>query len=75
MKKLSADYIPGMLSTILSRIFCVPVFSVRTTILHVVLYKCETWSLTLRKEHGLRVFENRALTKILVSKREGVVGG
>jgi len=33
----------------------------RTIILHVVLYECETWSLTLRKEHRLRVFENRVL--------------
>jgi hypothetical protein len=30
-------------------------------ILPVVLYGCETWSLTLREEEGLRVFENRAL--------------
>jgi len=33
----------------------------RTTILHVVLYGCETWSLTLREERGLREFENRVL--------------
>jgi hypothetical protein len=31
----------------------------RTIILPVVLYGCETWSLTLREEHRLRVFENR----------------
>jgi hypothetical protein len=30
----------------------------RTIILHVVLYECETWSLTLREEHRLRVFED-----------------
>jgi hypothetical protein len=36
----------------------------RTTILHVVLYGCETWSLTLREEHRLRVFENRVLRRI-----------
>ena len=32
-----------------------------TIILHVVLYGCETWSLPLREEHRLRVFENRVL--------------
>jgi hypothetical protein len=36
----------------------------------VVLYGCETWSLTLRKEHRLRVFENRVLRKIFGPKRE-----
>jgi hypothetical protein len=30
----------------------------------VVLYECETWSLTLRQEHRLRVFENRVLRRI-----------
>ena len=37
----------------------------RTTILHVVLYGCETWSLTLREERKLRVFENKVLRRIL----------
>jgi hypothetical protein len=44
-------------------------------ILPVVLYECETWSLTLREEHNLRVFENRVLGKIFVPKRDGVTGG
>jgi hypothetical protein len=35
-----------------------------TTILPVVLYERETWSLTLREEHRLRVFENRVLRRI-----------
>jgi hypothetical protein len=35
-----------------------------TVILPVVLYGCETWSLTLREEHRLRVFENRVLRKM-----------
>jgi hypothetical protein len=35
----------------------------KTVILPVVLYGCETWSLTLREEHRLRVFENRVLTE------------
>jgi hypothetical protein len=35
-----------------------------------VLYGCETWSLTLREEHRLRVFENRVFGKIFGHKRE-----
>jgi hypothetical protein len=35
-----------------------------TIILPVVLYGCETWSLTLREEHRLRVFENRVLRRM-----------
>ena len=46
----------------------------RTIILPVVLYGCETWSLTLREEHRLRVFENRALRRIFGLKRDGVTG-
>jgi hypothetical protein len=41
-----------------------------TVILPVVLYGCETWSLTLREEHKLRVFENRVLRKIFRPKKE-----
>jgi hypothetical protein len=44
-------------------------------ILPVVLYGCETWSLTLREEHKLRVFENRVLRRIFGPKRDGVMGG
>jgi hypothetical protein len=36
----------------------------KTIILPVVLYGCETWSLTLREEHRLRVFENRVLRRM-----------
>jgi hypothetical protein len=42
----------------------------KTVILPVVLYRCETWSLTLGEEHKLRVFENRVLRKIFGPKRE-----
>jgi hypothetical protein len=38
----------------------------------VVLYGCETWSLTLREEHRLRVFESRVLRWIFVPKRDEV---
>jgi hypothetical protein len=41
----------------------------------VVLYGCETWSLTLRKEHRLRVFENSVLRKIFGPQRHAVTGG
>jgi len=43
-----------------------------TLILHVVLYGCENWSLTLREELRRRVFENRVLRKIFGPKREVV---
>jgi hypothetical protein len=38
--------------------------------LPVLLYGCETWSLTLREEHRLRVFENRVLRRIFGPKRD-----
>jgi hypothetical protein len=41
----------------------------------VVLYGCETWSLTVREEHKLRVFENRVVRRIFGPKWEGVTGG
>jgi hypothetical protein len=46
-----------------------------TIILPMVLYGCETWCLTLREEHRLRVFENRVLRRILGPKRDEVTGG
>jgi len=46
----------------------------RTVILPVVLYGHETWSLTLREEHRLRVFENRVLRRICGRKRDEVTG-
>ena len=39
-----------------------------------VLYRCETWSLTLREERRLRVFENRVLRKVFGPKRDEVTG-
>jgi hypothetical protein len=46
-----------------------------TIILPVVLYGCETWSLALREEHRLKVFENRMLRRIFEQKRDEVTGG
>jgi len=44
----------------------------RTIILPVILYGCETWSLTLREGRRLRVFENRVLRRIFGPKRDEV---
>jgi hypothetical protein len=46
----------------------------KTIILPVVLYWCETWYLTLREEHKLRVFENKVLRRIFGPKRDEVTG-
>ncbi|KAJ4448338.1 hypothetical protein ANN_10353 [Periplaneta americana] len=46
----------------------------KTVILPVVLYGCETWTLTLRKEQRLRVFENKILRKIFGTKRDEITG-
>src|SRR5215470_8129366 len=46
----------------------------RTIILPVVLYGCETWSLTSREAHRLRVFENGVLRRIFGPKRDEVTG-
>jgi hypothetical protein len=55
-------------SHLLSRNVKVKIY--KTTILPVVLYGCETWPLTLREEHRLRVFENRVLRTIFGPKRD-----
>jgi hypothetical protein len=44
----------------------------KTVIFPIVLYGCETWSLTLREEHRLRVFENRVLRIFGPKKNEDV---
>ena len=44
----------------------------RNLILHVVLYGCDTWSLTLREKRRLREFDNRALGRIFGPKRDEV---
>jgi len=46
----------------------------RTIILPVVLYGCETWSLTLREERKLRVSENMVLRRIFGPRRDEVTG-
>jgi hypothetical protein len=59
-------------SRLLSRDVKVKIY--KTIILPVVLYGCETWSLTVREEHRLRVFENRVLRRICGPKRDEVTG-
>jgi hypothetical protein len=65
--------VQGLLS---SRLLCrkLKVKIYKTVILPVVLYGCETWSLTLREEHRLRVFEIRVLRGIFGPKRDEVTG-
>jgi hypothetical protein len=81
MKRLRADKIWGMLVTIqfsllssslLFRNIKVKIY--KTMIFPVVLYGCETWSLTLTEEHRLRVFENRGLRSIFGPKKDEVMG-
>ena len=55
-----------------SRNLKIKIYTIRTITLPVVLYGCETWSLTLREERRLRVFENRVLRKVFGPKRDEV---
>jgi hypothetical protein len=57
-------------SRLLSRNVKIKIY--KTIILPVVLYGCETWSLTRREQHRLRVFENRVLRRIFGPKRDEV---
>jgi hypothetical protein len=59
-------------SRLLSRNLKVKIY--KTMILPVVLYGCETWSVTLREEHRLRVFEVRVLRGIFGPKGDEVTG-
>ena len=59
-------------SSLLSKNLKIEIY--RTIILSVILYECETWSLTLKKERRLRMSENRLLRKIFGSKRDEVEG-
>ena len=71
-----------MLAIIRCRIFCLPgcyqkilkIKIYRIIILPVVLYGCETWSLTLREERKLRVFENMVLWRIFGPRSDEVTG-
>jgi hypothetical protein len=60
-------------SRLLSRNLEITIY--KTIILPAVLCGCEIWSLILREEHRLRVFENRVLRRIFGLKRDEVTGG
>ncbi|KAJ4429610.1 hypothetical protein ANN_21796, partial [Periplaneta americana] len=71
----SEEYLPirtifTVSSSLLSKNLKVRIY--KTVILPVLLYGCETWTLTLREEHRLRVFENKVLRKIFGAKRNEV---
>jgi len=59
-------------SSLLSKILNIKIFG--TIIFPVAMYGCETWSLTLREERRLRVFENRVLRRVFGPKRDEVTG-
>jgi len=60
---------------IISTLFIVNKIAIGVSIiLPVVLYGCETWSLTLREERNLRVFENMMLRRIFGPRRDEVTG-
>ena len=59
-------------SSLLSKKLKIKIY--RTTILPVVPYGCETWSLTLREKRRLRVFEFRVLRRVFGPKRDEVTG-
>jgi hypothetical protein len=59
-------------SSLLSKNIKIKIY--RTILLPVVLYSCESWSLTLREECRLRVFENKVLRRIFGPERDEVTG-
>ena len=75
MKSGNAGYLSVqnlLSSSLLSQNLKIKIY--RNIILSVVLYGCETWSLTLREERRMRVFENRVLRRIFGAKRDEVTG-
>jgi hypothetical protein len=64
--------VQNLLSRLLSKNLKIKIY--RNIILPVVCFGCETWSLRLREEHRLRVFENRVLRRIFRPKRDEVRG-
>ena len=59
-------------SSLLSKTLKIKIY--RSIIFPVVLYGCETWSLTMREERRLRVFQNRVLRRVFGPKRDEVTG-
>ena len=72
-EKACCHSVQNILSTSLqSKTMTIQVY--RTLILPVVLYGCETWSLTLREEGRMRLFESRVLRRIFGSRKDEVTG-
>ena len=68
-------YVQNLLSSsLLSKTLKIKIHVYRTIILPVVLYVCKNWSLALREERRLRVFENRVLRRVFGPKRDEVTG-
>jgi hypothetical protein len=63
---------PSVFSSVVKKNLKIRIY--KMIILSVVLYGCETWSLTLGEEHRLRVFGNRVLRRIFGQKRDEVTG-
>ena len=70
MLSFGAEY---FVSTLLSKSLKIKICRTTSIILPVVLYGCGTWSLILREENRLKVFENRVLRRIFGSKRDEVI--
>jgi len=61
-------------SSLLSKKLKIKIYRTTCIILPIFPYGCETWSLTLREERRLRVFENRVLRRVFGPKRDEVTG-
>jgi hypothetical protein len=72
--KAGYNSVPNILSScLLSK--NIEIKAYKTIILPVLLYGFETWSLTLREEHRLRLYENRVLRRIFGTKGYEIIGG
>jgi hypothetical protein len=77
-EEIKSTSIREMLATILFRVPCLPVSSLKkrrliyTKSFYFLFYGCEAWSLTVKEEQRLRVFKNRVVRRIFGPKREKV---
>jgi hypothetical protein len=60
-------------SQLLSKYLQIEIY--KSIILLVVLFGCETWSVTLREKHRLKIFESRVPKRIFALKRDEMIGG
>ena len=73
-RRQETSILHGSVGVIIIIIIIIIIKIYRTIVLPVVLYGCGTWSLTVREERRLRVFENRVLRRIFGPKRDEVTG-